>query len=113
VKFARFAPLALLVVLGCGGPSPVGKYSVDIKDPKARALLPGADQVVLELKEDGKVSLDAGPMNLLSTDWKMEGSKVTFGKSQGLVGANYELFEGNLVPLENGSRSDKWQFKKK
>ena len=113
MKIARFAPLTILIVIGCGGPSPVGRYTVDIKDAQARALLPGADKIELELKADGKVSLDAGRMNLLSTDWKMEGTKVNFGKGQGLIGASYELVDGNLIPIENGNRSDKWQFKKK
>lgn len=104
--------IGLMVLGACGKPSAAGKYSVDIINETAKAGLPGADKIILSLTDDGKASLDAGPLNMLSTTWKQDGEKVTFGQGQGMIGMEYKVVEGNLVPQENGKDSTSWRFKK-
>lgn len=101
------------MVAACGKPSAAGKYSVDVLSEGARAALPDADKIILTLTEDGKASLDAGPLNMLSTTWKQDGEKLTFGQGQGMIGMQYKVVGGNLVPQEGGKDSTSWQFKKK
>lgn len=105
--------LTAMFVVACGKSSPAGKYSIDVVSPAAREALPGAENIILELTEDGKVTLAAGPMLLLDATWKQEGDKVTFSQKQGMIGTDYKFVDGNLVPIEGGKAVEAWKFTKK
>lgn len=111
----QLVPVALFafVLLGCGQPSAEGIYTFDALTPAAKSGLPGAENIILTLKPSGEASLDAGPMNLLSTTWKAEGTQVTFGQGQGLIGAEYRLSAEGLIPQKDGKDSLDWRFKRK
>lgn len=102
-----------LLLLACSRPGAAGTYFFDARDDAAKATLPGAEKVLLTLKPDGTLSMDAGPMNLLSTTWKEENGQVTFGQGQGLIGAEYRYRDGALIPFERGKEGTAWRFTKK
>jgi hypothetical protein len=112
-RLVVLAAASCCLLASCGSTSPAGEYTFDALSPGAQAALPGADKIILSLKPEGQVSLDAGPMNLLSTTWKAEGDKVTFGQGQGLIGASYRLTAEGLIPQKDGKDLTDWRFKRK
>jgi hypothetical protein len=103
----------MAILSGCSTPSPVGQYSFDAIDPSVTSVLYGENKIVYEFTEDKKVTAMVGPMTVLSTDWKQDGTKVILGRGQEHLEQEYEMKDGNLVPIENGSPSLMWRLKKK
>jgi len=96
MKLAHFfAFVVCLALIGCKGGGAAGKYYMNVQK---KDLMPGADKIVLELKSDGTFQASAGPLTIVSGDWKEDGGKVTFSEGQGLIGKVYTVTGDKLVP---------------
>jgi|GEM_PF-2030420 len=111
----RFLVLSvvLIALVGCKGQSAAGTYFVDATSAGAKAALPGADKILLTLKDDGSLDLAAGPLKLLTGTWKEDAGKVTFSKGQGLIGTDYRIEGTHLVPVDSSAAGAGWRFTRK
>jgi hypothetical protein len=104
---------SMLLVAACAKPSPAGTYKFDALAPGADAALPGAANCSMVLTKEKSATFSCGPVVLLDATWEMDGDTVTFSKGQGLLGTEYKLKDGNLIPQVKGADDTRWRFTRK
>lgn len=111
-RVVLFVAIFCFGLLGCKGGGVAGKYFMNVQ-PQAQSAMPGADKIILTLGADGKFDVSAGPVSLLSGDWKQSGDHVTFSASQGLIGTDYQVSADKLIPQLDGKPVSGWDFTRK
>lgn len=104
-----FLVLASLIASGCqSDPGIAGKWNIEQDN---NALGEGAENGVLELKEDKSFTITIGLMTLASGTYEFADNKLTLSQGTSQMGASYVLEGGKLIPVNaDGNKATAWRF---
>lgn len=106
------AALALIfVAIGCSsGPSVAGRWHIE---QDGTGFGEGADKIELNLKDDQKYDISAGPLKMFEGTYTFAENKLTLSAAGGNLGTEYRLDNGKLLPVINGKDVAFWRWVKK
>jgi hypothetical protein len=102
--------LLIVSLAGCDSqPSPAGKYNIE---QDGYGFGPGADKIILDLREDKTFDVKAGPLVMLDGTWEVKENNVVFSRGQGAISTSYRPDGAKLIPQADGKDVTGWRWKR-
>lgn len=101
-----------LLVAGCGGKSIAGRYHIE---QDGSGFGPGAEKIELNMTDDKKFKVEAGPMTMFEGTWSEANGDVTWNSSSSndQIATTYKVKDGKLVPQSGGKEITFWRWVRK